>query len=367
MTQSIDTSRVQRVMDTALPRESAAETGLGPHVSRSRVACWFPALISLFVLASWVAVSPARAVELRSQTLASFESIQSSYSGEGLKAWVNDGSGASLRIGDDQVYHFESASGGYLTVVHLDSHGVATLLYPTSDDRAARIGAGDPRSFPPPDAGFKLSAEPPLGREVLMVVATAEPISRERLGVSAGPAEIVVFEAARAPALAEALRRELAARDPGSVQVAMIEQTIDGRQGAIEYRSADIVQYFTTRTRSVRRPRLDFHIHFETASAELDDIARANLDVAAQALSDPRLSEMRFALGGHTDDVGEEVYNRDLSEERAQNVSHYLVEQKGIDPSRLEVQAHGESSPLEEGAEPEARRLNRRVDFTLLR
>ena len=203
-------------------------------------------LPGLILLLAPLASGSARAGEPRSQTLEIFQAIQSAYPGAGLKAWVNDGSGTLLRIGDREVYHFESRTGGYLTVIHLDSHGVATLLYPTADTSAGRIGSGESRSFPPSDAGFKLTAEPPLGHEDLLVVATTEPIPRDRLIAGAGPAEIVVFEAPRAPALAEALRRELAARDPGAVQVAMVAQTIEGRTAKNQYRSADIVEYFTT-------------------------------------------------------------------------------------------------------------------------
>jgi len=78
------------------------------------------------------------------------------------------------------------------------------------------------------------------------------------------------------------------------------------------------------------------------------------------------MQEMSFVLGGHTDDVGEDDYNMQLSEERAESTRRYLVE-KGIDPSRLEVAAFGKTKPLEEGSDPDARRRNRRVEFTLVR
>jgi outer membrane protein OmpA-like peptidoglycan-associated protein len=346
-----------------LPRKTRAAGRLPPRLDASWLS---PCLLGLLVLLASALSSPARAAEPRSQTLDTFESIRSSYSDSGLKAWVNEGRGAPIRIGDHVVYHFESPLDGYLTVIHLDSHGVATLLYPTADTQAGHVGPGESRSFPPADAGFELNAEPPLGREVVMVVATKEPIARDRLAAASDASQVVVFEAERAPALAEALRRELAARDPGAVQVAMIEQTIEGRSGASQYRSADIVDYFTTRTRSIRRPRLDFQIHFQTASADLDATARANLDVAAEALSNERLAGMKFVLGGHTDDVGDASYNMNLSEERAESARRYLIE-KGIDPSRLDVQAFGETKPLEEGTDPHARSMNRRVDFTLIR
>ncbi|MCP4896384.1 MAG: OmpA family protein, partial [bacterium] len=49
---------------------------------------------------------------------------------------------------------------------------------------------------------------------------------------------------------------------------------------------------------------------------------------------------------GHTDDVGSDEYNQQLSERRAQSVSDYLVE-SGINPEIISVRGYGKSQPLE--------------------
>ena len=65
---------------------------------------------------------------------------------------------------------------------------------------------------------------------------------------------------------------------------------------------------------------------------------------------------------GHTDDVGSATYNQGLSLRRARAVRDYLVE-AGLDPARMETSGLGKSRPLVEGATPEARAKNRRVEI----
>ena len=50
-------------------------------------------------------------------------------------------------------------------------------------------------------------------------------------------------------------------------------------------------------------------------------------------------------LTGHADRIGTEDYNQKLSEDRAQAVADYLAT-KGVDRSRLQVEAKGESQPI---------------------
>ena len=160
--------------------------------------------------------------------------------------------------------------------------------------------------------------------------------------------------------------RVLARVPKAQIRANKISQQTEGR-GEVKYRSADIVDYFGTRTRSLEPPRLDLQIRFETNSAQLDAAARRNIDEFAAALSDSRLREMRFAVAGHTDDRGTDEHNDSLSRKRALSVQNYLVESGGIDPNRLEIEAHGERQPLVPEASDYAREMNRRVEFTPIR
>ena len=75
--------------------------------------------------------------------------------------------------------------------------------------------------------------------------------------------------------------------------------------------------------------------------------------------------EMKIEIGGHTDDVGSDEYNLNLSRERANAVITYLVG-KGTTADRLTAKGYGESKPEVPNTNDENRATNRRVEFRIL-
>ena len=71
-------------------------------------------------------------------------------------------------------------------------------------------------------------------------------------------------------------------------------------------------------------------------------------------------------IEGHTDDIGQEEFNLELSERRAKAVHDYLVG-KGIRVDRLKYVGMGETVPLYPNDSDEHRRRNRRVEFMLIK
>ena len=108
----------------------------------------------------------------------------------------------------------------------------------------------------------------------------------------------------------------------------------------------------------------DLRIFFPFDSAELTPAARKTLDELAVALASPRLQGDRFRIAGHTDAIGDEAYNLDLSRRRAEAVVDYLARTHGIPPDRLIGEGYGESAPFDP-ANPTAG-LNRRVEVVNL-
>lgn len=76
--------------------------------------------------------------------------------------------------------------------------------------------------------------------------------------------------------------------------------------------------------------------------------------------------KMSIEIIGHTDSVGEDVYNMDLSKRRAEAVVKYLVDNK-VATGRVKARGAGEKSPIASNDTDEGRRLNRRVEFVVLR
>jgi OmpA-OmpF porin, OOP family len=67
-------------------------------------------------------------------------------------------------------------------------------------------------------------------------------------------------------------------------------------------------------------------------------------------------------IEGHTDNVGSEEHNMELSQRRAEAVVKYLVENLGIEASRLQAKGYGMSRPVADNATEEGRQKNRRMD-----
>jgi len=75
---------------------------------------------------------------------------------------------------------------------------------------------------------------------------------------------------------------------------------------------------------------------------------------------------MRVEISGHTDFVGSDQYNIELSVKRAGSVVNFLIN-KGMSPTRLETKGYGKSRPIASNDdEQDGRELNRRVEFKIL-
>jgi OOP family OmpA-OmpF porin len=104
-------------------------------------------------------------------------------------------------------------------------------------------------------------------------------------------------------------------------------------------------------------------VTFELNSARLTADSRTILDkVAADIKKYPRL---RIELQGHTDSTGSDRYNLTLSQQRADAVRAYLLEQ-GVAPDQLVARGYGESQPIEDNSTEAGRAKNRRVVMSVL-
>jgi len=75
---------------------------------------------------------------------------------------------------------------------------------------------------------------------------------------------------------------------------------------------------------------------------------------------------MEILLGGHTDNQGSSKLNYSLSEKRVVAVKKYL-QSKGISGRRIEGKGYGGSRPIASNKNEETRKLNRRVEFTVMK
>lgn len=101
---------------------------------------------------------------------------------------------------------------------------------------------------------------------------------------------------------------------------------------------------------------------FEYGSAQLSDQLVVLLNTAAGILV--RNPTLVGTVEGHTDDVGSDEFNQNLSEARAQAAVDYLIA-AGVDPARVVAVGYGESRPIGDNATDEGRAINRRIEFFL--
>lgn len=101
-------------------------------------------------------------------------------------------------------------------------------------------------------------------------------------------------------------------------------------------------------------------IFFEFNRAVIRSQSFPILDTVAQVLRD--FPDISIEVQGHTDSRGNDAFNMRLSQQRADAVRQYLVNQ-GIAAERLTARGYGETMPIESNATNEGRALNRRVEF----
>ncbi|MEZ4365779.1 MAG: Ig-like domain-containing protein [Kofleriaceae bacterium] len=111
--------------------------------------------------------------------------------------------------------------------------------------------------------------------------------------------------------------------------------------------------------------RLDIleSVYFKTNKAVIEKRSYKLLDNVADVLT--AQGHLRVRVEGHTDSQGNDEFNKDLSQRRADAVVAYLVG-KGIDAGRLEPVGYGEEQPVADNATKAGRASNRRVVFTIL-
>jgi len=102
-------------------------------------------------------------------------------------------------------------------------------------------------------------------------------------------------------------------------------------------------------------------VYFEFNSATLTPQSDPALRSLAAMLG--RRADWRISIEGHTDSVGTEQYNMDLSARRAAAVREALVSTHGIASERITTAGFGKSRPREPNATPEGRARNRRVEL----
>jgi outer membrane protein OmpA-like peptidoglycan-associated protein len=107
------------------------------------------------------------------------------------------------------------------------------------------------------------------------------------------------------------------------------------------------------------KPKIDLEIQFDYNSADISKTSMSAVQELGKALSNSDLKGSTFVVAGHTDAIGSEGYNQDLSERRADTIKRYLSEKYGINGADLVTVGYGETKPKDANAPMDP--TNRRV------
>jgi len=105
------------------------------------------------------------------------------------------------------------------------------------------------------------------------------------------------------------------------------------------------------------------NIFFETNKYEVTARSIPELEEVVKFLN--ANPSTKVEISGHTDNVGDENYNRTLSQKRAQSVVDYFLS-RGIASERLTQIGYGSKLPLQPNDTEEHRQANRRIEFKIL-
>lgn len=105
------------------------------------------------------------------------------------------------------------------------------------------------------------------------------------------------------------------------------------------------------------------NLFFATGKYQLEKKSKTELDKIIGFMTVN--NQIQIEISGHTDDVGNDKSNQELSNKRASSVYTYLVEH-GVNKGRIRYAGYGESRPLKPNTSEENRQQNRRIELRIL-
>ena len=218
-----------------------------------------------------------------------------------------------------------------------------------------------------------------IDKRVETAMAALEAVAQkaEHARLAAEQAEKEAYEAARARAAAEESKElaqqqtrraleqvELARRETNATR-SELERMRKERDEELNRMQRTLNQIVTTRRTALG---LVMNLGSDTIRFDFDKakLRPENKELLSRIAGVLLTSDhYRVQVYGHTDDIGTEAYNQDLSERRARTVRDYLVE-AGISAEIISTKGFGKSNPLVPGDSREARATNRRVEVAII-
>jgi OOP family OmpA-OmpF porin len=108
---------------------------------------------------------------------------------------------------------------------------------------------------------------------------------------------------------------------------------------------------------------ITLNVEFDTNKAVVKDKYRNEIKKVADFMK--KYPNTTAVIEGHTDNVDTAEFNKKLSDERANSVRQYLINNFGIKASRLSAVGYGLTKPIASNSTEEGRQKNRRVQAVI--
>jgi outer membrane protein OmpA-like peptidoglycan-associated protein len=283
---------------------------------------------------------------------ASLDALQSTWPELNLRATLEAGPSPEVEQGSNMRLRISADEEASVAIVVVNADGKARVSVPRREGAQARVVRGTEMLFPDTVVGETLYADMPVGTGYIYVVGSERQLFQ--------PADVDAGQWTDANAVSERIAAAMRQGSGMRVSTSRIPLYVVAPEMKEFISEDEFVQFYAVATRSVPNAGQGFPIEFAHDSAQLTDWSRRQLDAVGKGMRRDALAKFRFRLEGHTDDVGAEPYNMDLSDRRARAVREYLVAQ-GVPVKRLDTAAMGEGNPAMPGTSDEARGKNRRV------
>jgi outer membrane protein OmpA-like peptidoglycan-associated protein len=187
------------------------------------------------------------------------------------------------------------------------------------------------------------SARP--GFKALRTIAMISVALSLTAGIAAAAEEVTSDQILRALAPKKPLTRGLSMTPPAEPAVNAAEGKFVDSLRNRSTRSLSIGEREQIAAVAQTKPAIDLEITFDYNSANISKKSLSSVQALGKALSSEDLKGATFVVAGHTDAVGGEEYNQDLSERRADAIKRYLTDKYGIAGADLVTVGYGKGKP----------------------
>ena len=105
------------------------------------------------------------------------------------------------------------------------------------------------------------------------------------------------------------------------------------------------------------------NVFFDYKKTKINKESRVELNRLVKLMK--KYDNIRIVVEGHTDNIGGEEYNLNLSQKRAESVTNYLVN-NGVARDRITAKGYGYSVPISSNDTDEGRKMNRRSEIKII-